>query len=77
MSIVSLLLGKPERQPITTSAYPKPIAPTEDYDVKPGECSKRTARDYTQVIGKLYKGQINDENIMSETLDDPFDENND
>lgn len=60
MSIVNLLLGKPERHPLTTISYPKPVAPTEDYDVKPGEYSKRTSRDYTQAVGKLYTGRIED-----------------
>ena len=60
MDSVSLLLGQAEKRPITTIAYPKPVTPTEDYDVKLGECSKRTARDYTQAVGKLYKGQIKD-----------------
>lgn len=66
MSFVNLILGKREREPIRTKKYPKPIARSEDvkyttdcrFQTPP--CSARTARDYEQAVGRLYKGDIED-----------------
>lgn len=72
MLSVAFILGKRVRQPIVSPqsiGIDKPIAHCEvnrshpanvHYHNYPGDYSFRTMHDYTQAVGKLYKGYVDD-----------------
>ena len=74
MSIVSLILGKKVREPIKrikTESYPYRYSRYEvgednelfPYRTGKGQASYKTDRDFQQVVGKLYEGVVDDEEL--------------
>ena len=79
MPTVNFILGRPERQPFEKKNYPKPVALWEGegvthppigptghpvtYYANANIFSVRTARDYEQVVGKLYTGIVDDDEL--------------
>ena len=77
MTIVNLILGKREREPIErikTDTYPHRYSRSEigegtenfPYRTGKGQASYKTDRDFQQAVGKLYTGTVDDDDILQQ-----------